>query len=783
MKLTSIIVILLLIIQISCSNSDEKSIFESLAVFFLRKNRVTISGNAIKGIVRKAEVNIYKVNQDGTCDTNSLLGFSNTDDNGDYSVIFNKGNGLVCVVISPNSDGTTEMFDEKTLSYIPISKNSTFKLTNIISEEKINATSREKNLVSPFSRFIAKRFSALMLTANGKVNPTLLNQKASKETVIRFGLFKGLSESATREVGLPRNSKPTFISSEGYPEHIDLNLEISNLNNPLSAKYISILSGFSYLASKYKKGNTLTIEDLDSTIDSFALDFEDGIFDGKGIDGKQVYLGTEPNRIALPNDSLTNLLLPAIKSFFSEGGKLNIGQNSTVGVAKGSLDQIEFLDTIPIILGINFPNRSYTIYKNNSIANITPQIENGVTSCEASPSLPTGLIVSSSCEISGTPTTTQSSKSYFIIGSKSNGNKIFTEISIKIENLNSLYVLNPVNQTVSAFQAFSDGTLTLREIIPTSMTASMLLWNGKHIILGGGTNFRSYFRNSNGTLNFANSFVAGGFDFRGYGNPSVHPNGGSLFSVENDHNIGKIQIDSNGNFSNPQNLNIPNWDVITPINPSGSFIVTQHQSAFGQSITQVNASTGALSGVVGGSGSFVTTPFYNDLGSCVYSSNGVYLYCTSNSSLVTTAGNAGVKQFSVTSSSVTALSTFTVPVEFGVAMQGPKDLVLHQSGNYIFVFGTQNIFAFNVNTTTGIINPTPINSVPAPGSCGLYTSSIRMAIHPEGSFLYAPCHTNGQIGVYPINSNGSLGTPSIGATTTAINTGFSGHTLLFVSGN
>jgi peptide/nickel transport system substrate-binding protein len=117
------------------------------------------------------------------------------------------------------------MFDEKTLSYIPISKNSTFKLTNIISEEKINATSREKNLVSPFSRFIAKRFSALMLTANGKVNPTLLNQKASKETVIRFGLFKGLSESATREVGLPRNSKPTFISSEGYPEHIDLNLE------------------------------------------------------------------------------------------------------------------------------------------------------------------------------------------------------------------------------------------------------------------------------------------------------------------------------------------------------------------------------------------------------------------------------------------------------------------------------------------------------------------------------------------------------------------------------
>jgi hypothetical protein len=38
--------------------------------------------------------------------------------------------------------------------------------------------------------------------------------------------------------------------------------------------------------------------------------------------------------------------------------------------------------------------------------------------------------------------------------------------------------------------------------------------------------------------------------------------------------------------------------VITPINPSGSFIVTQHQSAFGQSITQVNASTGALSGVV-----------------------------------------------------------------------------------------------------------------------------------------------------------------------------------------
>ena len=93
------------------------------------------------------------------------------------------------------------------------------------------------------------------------------------------------------------------------------------------------------------------------------------------------------------------------------------------------------------------------------------------------------------------------------------------------------------------------------------------------------------------------------------------------------------------------------------------------------------------------------------------------------------------------------------------------------------MFWNQNIFAFNVNTTTGIINPTPINSVSAPELWLVYFIDW-MAIHPEGGFIRT-CHTNGQIGVYPINSNGSLGAPSIGATLTAINTGFSGHTFTF----
>jgi hypothetical protein len=90
----------------------------------------------------------------------------------------------------------------------------------------------------------------------------------------------------------------------------------------------------------------------------------DGVFDGKDGSGKQVTIGTGSKQIVMPADSITTLLLPAIKAFFAEGGTLNIGQtfisssNQPIAIPTTALSQIQFLDSIPII----FPsNDSFTI--------------------------------------------------------------------------------------------------------------------------------------------------------------------------------------------------------------------------------------------------------------------------------------------------------------------------------------------------------------------------------------------------------------------------------------
>ena len=81
--------------------------------------------------------------------------------------------------------------------------------------------------------------------------------------------------------------------------------------------------------------------------------------------------------------------------------------------------------------------------------------------------------------------------------------------------------------------------------------------------------------------------------------------------------------------------------------------------------------TGALSGVVGGSGSFVTTPFYNDLGSCVYSSNGYIFIAPVIPHWLPLLEMLGKTIFRYIFLSH-CIPSFTVPVEFGTAIQGQR---------------------------------------------------------------------------------------------------------------
>ena len=109
------------------------------------------------------------------------------------------------------------------------------------------------------------------------------------------------------------------------------------------------------MANKHKKGGTLSIDDIDSIIEAFAADFEDGIFDGKGSDNNAITIGSGTNQVTFSNTPLTTTLLPAILSYVREGGKISAGRanTSTVNLSSTQLanqitSQTQFIDNAPI---------------------------------------------------------------------------------------------------------------------------------------------------------------------------------------------------------------------------------------------------------------------------------------------------------------------------------------------------------------------------------------------------------------------------------------------------
>lgn len=428
------------------SKEDSNSIFLNLGLMFQRNNRLTISGVAVKGIVKTAKVNVNPLNTDGSCNTSIVLVTGTTDASGNYSLEYNKTGGVICLTVSPDSNGNTTLFDEKVNSDVSVPASSSFKLVTVIPESKITGNSRKNMLVSPFSKLLARRLQALVKTAGSGADINALYKKASKEVVIRFGLQNGISSASGRSSVTSITS--STLSDADYPELDDIILELENPNSPLTAKFISVLVGFSQLANKYKKGSDLSVDDIDAMIEAFASDFEDGIFDGKTSNGQPIKIGFGGNQITFPSNPLTTILYPAIVSYIQEGGKLSVGKP---GVASPAItvaqitSQTQFIDnatitTVTINTGtgvgtgtgtgtttgvgtgtgilsaptISFSGSPFSFPLNSVITAITPTVTGTITSCSISPTLPIGLTLSATCSITGTPTVLKPSTNYTI---------------------------------------------------------------------------------------------------------------------------------------------------------------------------------------------------------------------------------------------------------------------------------------------------------------------------------------------------------------------------------
>ena len=471
-------------ILLSCGKIAEESnnsVFQNISLILFRNSKLTVSGTAVKGIVKNGIVVVNPLNADGTCNTAKVLASGITDSNGDYSLTYLKTGSFICVTVSGESGGNTKMYDEKENADISLAPSSNFKLVTVIPEGKFANNARKNQLASPFSSLVSRRLQTLAKQSGASADLVALNRKASKEVVIRFGLSSGLSSVSGR-------ATTTSLNDNDYPELDDLAVDLKNPSDSLTAKNFAIMAGISYLANKTKAGTKTTPDDIATVMNAFATDFEDGLFDGKGSDGKAITMGTGASQITLSSTPLTTTLLPAIVNYIKEGGSLTVGLPNTNAVtitAAQVTSQIQFADYANIVFTVDtgtapsnltYPGAPFTFQQNAAIPTTSPVYSGGaIESCVATPTLPSGLSLSNTCAISGIPTATQDKTNYTITAANAKGS---TQTTISI--LVSYFQMN-WNTIQSILQAQSSLGKSATETANTTTITGLgagSKWNG-----------------------------------------------------------------------------------------------------------------------------------------------------------------------------------------------------------------------------------------------------------------------------------------------------------------
>ena len=152
----------------------------------------------------------------------------------------------------------------KKLKLTAVSSGSNLVLDMVVPEFSF-AGRKNPIATSPITRIISSRFASL---AKGNTDPKALSKlylRANKEMVIRFGLNK--------KVKISKN-----LSGDEVPTLEEIPINWNDPKDLYSVSYLSVLAGFSQLASSHKQGSTVSVGDVNSIIEVFAKDASDGVF-------------------------------------------------------------------------------------------------------------------------------------------------------------------------------------------------------------------------------------------------------------------------------------------------------------------------------------------------------------------------------------------------------------------------------------------------------------------------------------------------------------------------
>ncbi|MCB1144015.1 MAG: DUF1554 domain-containing protein [Leptospiraceae bacterium] len=356
--LTPILLVLIFIQQCSNLNKDlDRDFLANLGLFWKRSNQVELSGTAVKGIVTGATVRVLPL-VNNACDrsgSTSSLAETVTDENGAYSLRYTKDGKPVCVLVTPASNGLTKMYDETQKQFLGWT-NSTYYLDSIIAQP--GGLTKKGVLSSPFSRMSARVFAKTMQKSDASFANAVAGS-SSRQIVAMFGLNKGFIKSGSKtlntsskkksylktfgKVNIPqkpgRNGQANLTkeftrnsSQEVIPPLEDLNLNLTNAEDPFTAKYMLVSSGISALANKLATANSKSLskekfqrdsangDAIEQVINGFAEVVESGGKKSTILSSMMQKIGVKYSPTKFNKDPLETTMQTGIASYVTESG-------------------------------------------------------------------------------------------------------------------------------------------------------------------------------------------------------------------------------------------------------------------------------------------------------------------------------------------------------------------------------------------------------------------------------------------------------------------------------
>lgn len=479
--------------------------------------------------------------------------------------------------------------------------------------------------------------------------------------------------------------------------------------------------------------------------------------------------------IALP----TGLSMSATCNITGTPTVLTAGWSATVTATNstGSGTTALTINVVDVPPTIAYSGSPYSFGAGFAISSKTPTNSGGaITGCSSSPTLPTGLSLSSTCVISGTPSTAQAATNYTITATNSGGSGS-TTISIAVTTVppslvytGSPYTFTKGTAITTVTPSNSGGAVTSctsSPTLPAGLTLSSSCGiSGTPTVVATATNYTITGTNAGGSTtavaNIAVNDVLPSFSYTG--SPFIYTVGTAISTLTPNSTGGAITSCSSSPTL-PAGLSISNTCVITgtPTTPVASAVYTiSGTNSGGTATTSINITVKDVAPSI----SYVGSPFTYTTGTAISSltpsnSGGPPTSCTVSPTLPTGLSLSSACVLSGTPSAISAATNYTITAtNSGGTSNATINITVNSLAPIIAYSGSP--FTYVVGTAISTLTPT--NTGGAVSSCA---SSPTL---PTGLSLSSTCVLTGTPSAVTAAANYTItGTNANGSSSATIN--------------